>query len=346
MGGLKGSISPSATINHHPEPISVIVAAKNEARKLPALLSSIAQLESPEVDYEIIIVSDHSTDETNQVIANWDGKFGIRFIDFQGEIPGVIGKKAALQTGIDAAKYDVLAFTDADCQLPPNWLIEISHSMNPELDYMLGYSTIYQAMEESDLKLVNFERSIYYALAAAGLAHGKAITSSACNHVYRKSLFERAGGFDGIGHIMSGDDDLLLIKMMPHIKKAIYNPRPDLQVSCVEDKNLARQYHKNIRRASKFKHHPPYLKRLSAAIFLYFIMFYVALILLFCTKLNLLLLAAILLKSASELFISQYHLKLVNKTHLGILYFPQILIFPLQFVFYAIRGSIGKYRWK
>jgi cellulose synthase/poly-beta-1,6-N-acetylglucosamine synthase-like glycosyltransferase len=32
------------------------------------------------------------------------------------------GKKAALQTGIEAAKYDICAFTDADCFPPPSWL--------------------------------------------------------------------------------------------------------------------------------------------------------------------------------------------------------------------------------
>ncbi|HQQ67800.1 MAG TPA: glycosyltransferase [Candidatus Cloacimonadota bacterium] len=344
--GLKHSVPTQGLIHNKPEPISVIIAAKNEARNLPALLSSISQLESPEADYEIIIVSDHSSDDTPQVIANWIGQFGIRFIDFQDEIPGLTGKKAALQKGIEAARYDVLAFTDADCQIPPNWLLEISQKMTPEVDYMLGYSTIYHTLGDSDLKLVNFERSIYYTLAAAGLAWRKPITASACNMVYRKSLFERAGGFSGIGHILSGDDDLLLIKMMQFIKKAIYNPSPDMQISCYEDRDIARRYHKNIRRASKFRYHPPYLKQLSAAIFLYFILFYAALILLLFTPMNYLLLTAIVLKSAAELSLSQSHLALAGKTHLGILYFPQILIFPLQFIFYAVRGSLGKYRWK
>lgn len=344
--GLKHSVASHGVINHKPEPISVIIAAKNEAHNLPALLSSIAQLEIPEADYEIIIVSDHSTDDTTQVIANWIGQFGIRFIDFTDQIPGLTGKKAALQKGIELAQYDILAFTDADCQIPPNWLLEISRSMTPEVDYMLGYSTIYHSVGEGDLKLVNFERSIYYTLAAAGLAWRKPITASACNMIYRKSLFERSGGFSGIGHILSGDDDLLLIKMMPYIKKAIYNPSEDMQISCYEDNDLSRIYHKNIRRASKFRYHPPYLKRLSAAIFLYFIFFYTALMLLLFTEMNYLLLAAIVLKSAAELFISQNSLALAGKTHLGILYFPQILIFPLQFIFYAVRGSLGKYRWK
>ena len=322
------------------------MAARNEAARLPALLSSIAQLESPAVDYEIIIVSDHSTDETREVIANWDGQFGIRFIDFQDDIPGLTGKKAALQKGIDSAKYDILAFTDADCQIPPNWLIEISRSMDSEVDYMLGYSTILRSVGDSDLKLVNFERSIYYALAASGLAHQKAITASACNQMYRKRLFERSGGFEGIGHIPSGDDDLLLIKMMPHIKKAVYNPSIEMQITSYEDSDLKRQHQKNIRRASKYHYYPTYLKALAISVFLYFILFYAALIIMCCTKPNYLLIPTIIIKSAAELFISQSHLLLVNKTHLGILYFPQILIFPLQFIYYALRGSFGKYRWK
>ena len=334
------------SINHSPEPISVIVAARNEGNNILALLGSIAQLESPPTDYEVIIVSDHSSDDTAAIMKNWEGQFGIRFIDFQEEIPGLVGKKAALQKGIDAAKYEILAFTDADCVIPPNWLVEISRSMSPEVDYLLGFSTIYRNKETTDLKLVNFERSVYYALAAAGLARQKPITASACNQVYRKSVFQKSGGFEGIGHIPSGDDDLLLMKMMPHINKAIYNPSKDMQITCHEDANLSRLHNKNIRRASKYRYHPPYLKRLSVGVFIYFILFYVALILLLTTQLNFLLYITILLKTAAELYLCQYHLKLVSKTHLGILYFPQLLFFPLQFIFYGVRGLWGKYRWK
>ena len=254
--GLRRSLPNSENLPSEPEPISVIVAAKNEAHNLPGLLTSIAQLESIDADYEVIIVNDHSTDESLKILRNWEGQFGIKVIDFQDDIPGYVGKKAALQKGIEAAKYDVLAFTDADCQVSTTWLIGISRVLRPDLDYILGYGTIYRSVGDTDLRLVNFERSIYYALAAAGLGWKKPITSSACNHIYRKSLFEIAGGFEGISHIASGDDDLLLIKMMPYIRKAIYNPAPQMQVDCYEGKNIVKAYYKNIRRASKFRHHP------------------------------------------------------------------------------------------
>jgi len=344
--GLKRSTCTQRKINHTLEPISVIIAAKNEAHNLPALLASISQLEDPGTDYEIIIVNDHSTDDTEAIAKNWDGLFGIRFIHFTGELAGLVGKKAALQMGIDAAKYEVWAFTDADCRLPQNWLVEIARGMNPEVDYLLGYSTIYFGEGDSDLRLVNFERSVYYMLAAAGLARQKAITASACNQIYRKSLFLESGGFEGIGEIPSGDDDLLLIKMMPKINKAIYNPAEDMQIHCYEDRDRKRIHHKNIRRASKYKYHPRYLKRLSMAVFSYFVLFYAALIVLMTTKLNLILVLSLIVKSIAELMLSQYHLKMVKKQHLGILYFPQILLFPLQFLYYGARGLFGKYQWK
>lgn len=344
--GLRRSLPKGENLPSEPEPISIIVAARNEAHNLPGLLTSIAQLEGIDAKYEVIIVNDHSTDDSLNILRNWEGQFGIKVIDFQDTIPGYIGKKAALQKGIEAAQYDVLAFTDADCQVAPTWLIGISRVLRPDLDYILGYSTIYRGVGDTDLRLVNFERSIYYALGAAGLGWKKPITSSACNHIYRKSLFEKAGGFEGISNIASGDDDLLLIKMMPYIRKAIYNPAPQMQVDCYEGKNIAKTYQKNIRRASKFRYHPPHVKALSAFIFVYFAVFYVALIRLFAGSGDILLLSMVMAKFLTELHLSQTHLRMVRKTHIGILYFPQIFVFPLQFIYYAIRGSLGKYRWK
>lgn len=339
-------LPPKNMQNSSPEPISIIVAARNEAHNLPRILTSIAQIHPHDADYEVIIVNDHSSDASKSVLENWDGKFGIKVIDFYADSEAIVGKKAALQVGIDAAKYDILAFTDADCIIPKGWLREISRVMDADCDYLLGYSTILTNEAENSLSLVNFERSIYYILAAAGLKYRRPITASACNMVYRKSLFEKAGGFAGIGHLQSGDDDLLLMKMAPFIRKAYYNPAPAMQIVSIEGKSVKKKYHKNIRRASKFKYFPGYLKVLSGFIFGYFCFFYAALFLILSGKYLSLLPLVVGVKSAAELILSQRHLALVRQTHIGILYFLQILLFPLQFIFYAIRGTLGKYRWK
>lgn len=334
------------SIKPEPEGISIIIAAKNEEDNLVRLLTSIAQFEIPDMPYEVIIVNDHSEDGSMRILEQWEGQYGIKVIDFQDELEGYVGKKAALQKGIEAAKYDILAFSDADCKLPVGWLNEIGRNMDKETDYLLGYSTIYRFDADEDMRLVNFERSVYYILAAAGLAYRKPITASACNMVYRKSLFEKAGGFEGISHLRSGDDDLLLMKMMPFARKVAYNPAKEMQVDCVQGKSIGRAYHRNIRRASKFQYFPSYLQALSAYIFLYFVLSYVAYVRLALGKGDILLLSVVVIKSAMELALCQWHLSLVKKTHLGILYFAQVIVFPLQFVFYAVRGTLGGYRWK
>lgn len=324
--------------------ISVIIPARDEAHNLPRLLNSLADIVYPE--YEVIIVNDHSTDASLELLKPWDGRHKIKVIDFQDTLPGLIGKKAALQKGIDAAQYEILTFTDADCAIPSTWLDEINRRMDPQTDYLLGYSTIKRFEGDRELRLQNFERSVYYALAAAGLYYRLPITSSACNMAYRKSVFIKAGGFEGIGHLRSGDDDLLLMKMMPFIRKAVYNPSPRMQITSIAGNDPLARHHTNVRRASKFRHYPLYLKALALYAFSYYLAFYLALIGLFWLKGGACLWYALVIKTSAELCLVLLHLRKIGKLQLGALYPLQLLLFPAQFVFYAVRGTIGGYRWK
>lgn len=328
------------------QPISVIIAARNEIANLPALLSSLAELDYPDERHELILVNDHSTDGSRKYLESQSLCPKLKVIHFYTETPPLVGKKAALQQGIEAANSDILAFTDADCLLPSSWLKEINRSMGEGTDYLLSYSVMRRTQQGTTLRLKNFERSIYYALASAGLHYHIPFTSSACNMVYRKSLFQRSGGFDGIAQLRSGDDDLLLMKMMPNIRKAAYNPKPAMQVTSIDGKDLKAHHNTNIRRASKFRYYPLWLKGLAAFVFAYFCGFYLALGRLVLGKASLLLAISLITKTIAEFSFSFSHLRLIKRTELSYLYPVQILVFPAQFIFYALRGSLGKYRWK
>lgn len=330
--------------NRQIQGISVIIAARNEAAKLPRLLESISKLDYPL--YEVIIINDHSTDTSLQVLSAWEGKYQIRVIDFHHQIPGLTGKKAAQQMGISAARYDILAFTDADCVVPPSWLTEINKSMDPNSDYLLGYSIIKRSEEDSELRLQNFERGVYYALAAAGLFWRKPVTSSGCNMIYRKSLFLKSGGFEGIGHLLSGDDDLLLMKMMPQIRKAVFNPSLALQILSVSGQDNKQHHQTNIRRASKFQYFPFWLKALALFVFAYFGLFYVGLSSLLWLQGQPLLLLSLGMKTGAELCLILLQFSRIGHPKLSALYPVQILLFPAQFIFYALRGTFGSYQWK
>lgn len=325
--------------------ISVIIAARNELQNLPNLLESLSKLDYPPEYYEIILVNDHSNDGSSEFLQQHNCP-NLHVIEFTSSLPLLVGKKAALQIGIEAARFDLLAFTDADCLVPGTWLSEINRVMDTETDYLLSYSVMQHQIGGSIFRLKNFERSIYYALAAAGLYYRVPITSSACNMVYRKSLFLASGAFAGIGHLASGDDDLLLMKMMPKLRKSAYNPSIAMQVVSIDGTDAKKHHHTNIRRASKFRYHPWYLKALSAFVFVYFAFFYRSLWQALLGKATPLLKISLLIKTSAEFFLAQRHLQLIGRAKLGILYPLQILFFPAQFLFYALRGTLGKYRWK
>ncbi|MDD2227801.1 MAG: glycosyltransferase [Candidatus Cloacimonetes bacterium] len=341
-----GKESKSKVIPDKHQPISIIIAARNELSNLPRLLKSLNELCYPQECYEIILINDHSDDGSRAYLDTQTIFPKLKVIHFYHDTPPLVGKKAALQQGIDMAANDIFAFTDADCIVPPTWLSEINRSMTEDVDYLLAYSLMKYKPESGIFRLKNFERSVYYALAAAGLYYHIPFTSSACNMVYRKRLFNESGGFDGIGHLLSGDDDLLLMKMMPQLNRGAYNPSVQMQVCSIDGTDVKKHHNTNIRRASKFLLHPWWLKGLSAFVFVYFCLFYRSLWQLLMGKATALPSLSLGLKTATELIFSLRHLKLIGRIKLGVLYPLQILVFPAQFIYYALRGTLGRYRWK
>jgi len=326
--------------------ISVIVAARNEEHNLPVLLSSLAKLDYPPEAYELIIVSDHSTDASVDILRQWQNRLNLKVIDWQEEEEGIIGKKAALLQGIRAAKHELLAFTDADCEVPSTWLRAFSQAFENDVDYVLGYSLIKRDKQDGYFRLKNFERGIYYSLAALGMRARHPITSSACNMAYRKSAFLASKGFEGIGHLASGDDDLLLMKMMPRLRRAVYNPSPAQRVVSYEGHDLSKRHHTNVRRASKFRYFPLWLQLMGVFVFLYFILFYLSIAALALGSSNPWLPLMFMIKTGTELSLGFIHFFRTGLPWLGALYPVQLLWFPGQFVYYSLRGSLGKYRWK
>lgn len=85
--------------------VSVVVAAHNEAHRLPARIRNLLQQDYPG-ELELIVVSDGSTDDTAAVLRAWRDR--IRFI----ELPRG-GKPRALNAGVAQASFDILVFADA-----------------------------------------------------------------------------------------------------------------------------------------------------------------------------------------------------------------------------------------
>jgi chlorobactene glucosyltransferase len=101
--------------------VSVCVPARDEERGIRACLKSLLEQDYP--DFEVIVVNDHSTDHTGELIHALAGK-NSRLIPLDGEaLPkGWLGKPFALHQAFQKAKGEILLFTDADPVFEPNAL--------------------------------------------------------------------------------------------------------------------------------------------------------------------------------------------------------------------------------
>jgi len=188
-------------------PITVIICAKNEAANLQVFLPLIINQKYD--NFEIILVNDHSTDQTLAVMQSFKKTYNaIKIVNL---VDGKSNKKNAVTQGVKQANNEYLLFTDADCK--PNsshWISEIASHFNAQKKIVLGYGA-YKKINNSWLnKLIRFETLLtaiqYFSYAKAGLAY----MGVGRNLAYNKSLFNNNNGFKSHQHIKSGDDDLFI----------------------------------------------------------------------------------------------------------------------------------------
>jgi cellulose synthase/poly-beta-1,6-N-acetylglucosamine synthase-like glycosyltransferase len=94
--------------------VSVIVAAYNEERGIGDRIENLLSLDYPRQKLEIIIVSDGSTDRTNEITAGYESK-GITLLKLSRR-----GKIFALREAVSMARGDILVFSDANSYFKPD----------------------------------------------------------------------------------------------------------------------------------------------------------------------------------------------------------------------------------
>jgi glycosyltransferase involved in cell wall biosynthesis len=110
--------------------VSVVVPAYNEEEYLPACLRALRRQTFPAERFEVIVVDNASTDSTAAVAR----RLGARVITEPRK-----GVSRARQAGFQAARGPIIASTDADTQVPPDWLARIAaHFQDPALGGVYG----------------------------------------------------------------------------------------------------------------------------------------------------------------------------------------------------------------
>ena len=119
-----------------PPSISMIVPALNEADNLiETIPQAIAVLEGMNVDYEVLVIDDGSTDRTPQVMRSLLGEYPhLRSVRLRRNA----GKAAALSIGFGLAKNELFVMMDADGQDEPGEIPTLMTKLDQGFDLVTG----------------------------------------------------------------------------------------------------------------------------------------------------------------------------------------------------------------
>lgn len=192
--------------------VSVLVAARNEEKNIRETIEAILNQKYPKELMEIIIVDDHSTDNTPTIIQSYASQ-GVKLLRLtESEVLNSY-KKKALTEAITLSTGDLMVATDADCQMGPNWLSTIVSLYEEKGFYLISGPVLYFKERNVFEKLQTLEFLYLIGLGAASIGNREASTCNGANLAYRKDIFMELNGFQGIEELASGDDELFLHKV-------------------------------------------------------------------------------------------------------------------------------------
>ena len=188
-------------------PVSIIVPCRNEEKTIVACIDSISSQNYLKELVELIVVDDHSEDDTiNCIIKN----NRVKLIQLPSHLKG---KKAALTEGIKNATHELIITRDADTISDVNWLRTIiNEQLRSGADMLICPVTL--KAENNFLNV--FQRLEFYAFTIVTGATAfvkKPILCNGANLCFKKSIFTKVDGYKGNDGLASGDDVFLMNKI-------------------------------------------------------------------------------------------------------------------------------------
>jgi GT2 family glycosyltransferase len=174
--------------------ISVVVCSYNGAATIGECLTALESLDYP--DYEVVVVSDGSTDATAVIAA----ASGARVIETAN-----CGLSSARNTGLAAARGEIVAYTDDDTRPDEHWLKFLAHTF---------MTTDHAAVGGPNMPMPG-DGSVAACVAAAPggpthvlLSDTEAEHIPGCNMAFRRERLEALGGFDPTFRVAGDDVDI------------------------------------------------------------------------------------------------------------------------------------------
>lgn len=236
--------------------VSLLIPVRNEELQLPGLFESLHALNY--ANLEVIFTNDFSEDnsvalleraveEAQAVGKNW------RLIHSTQT-----GKKSAQTTAVLAASGELIVSTDADCRFEADWINQlVAQFDNPAVLLVAGpvMTLPMKSMVFSAFQQIEWSSILLVTQLAFGM--GKPFMCSGANMAYHKATFLALKGYDGNTHLLSGDDEFLLKKILrTYGPSAVrYLPKAEVLVKTAPQENWASLFKQRARWASKWTEH-------------------------------------------------------------------------------------------
>ncbi|MCU0357482.1 MAG: glycosyltransferase [Cyclobacteriaceae bacterium] len=210
--GWRKALRRNYPLNRDHPFITILIPVRDEEKNIIILLDDISRQNYPRDLFEVVVIDDHSGDDTVAVVEGW--------IRHHPEIQLSIillkdasGKKAALTAGVGAANGEIIITTDADCRAGVHWIQSMADAFGSKVQMVIGPVCL---MDNKTLfgRFQQLELMVLSATGMATMALGLPTMCNGANVAFRKSAFLQVGGYTGNENIASGDDEFLLRKIV------------------------------------------------------------------------------------------------------------------------------------
>jgi len=327
--------------------LSVVVAFRNEAGILLKLLEAFLQQTYPAGLLEIILVNDHSTDESKAVVEKFitkNKRIDIQLLDNDGE-----GKKAALHKGITSAGGLLIVTTDADCIPKKNWLTEIVALYEAKQPRLILGPVIYDREISFLQKLFSLDFISLVASGAGSAALGLPFMGNAANMTFEKQIYLDAESDALNSGFASGDDVFFIhhVKRKYGRKAIVFIKNEETIVRTPSPENMKTFLAQRIRWGSKARAYTqPWALLVSYIIFLFnFLLTVILVFSLFIHWFIIIYLLFIILKTLTDFPLLYAFVRFVGKRNLLPFVFPFETVYPVYITYVAFRGFFS-FEWK
>jgi cellulose synthase/poly-beta-1,6-N-acetylglucosamine synthase-like glycosyltransferase len=340
--------------------LSIIIPARNEEANIENCIQSILQNNYPTALFEIIVVDDHSEDNTASIVKKYAAQ-NVKLISLKDFVTHKINsyKKKAIEVAITQASGTLIITTDADCIVPTTWLQTIASFYEEKkpafiaapvaIDCGWSFIQIFQSLDFMTLQGIT-----------AAVVHKKQMTMcNGANMAYERAAFYEVGGFAGIDNIASGDDMLLMHKIYKQYPdRVLFLKSKEAIVKTAPVNTIKQFFNQRIRWASKADKYDD--KRILPVLILVYFFNCLMLVLpivaifnnaqysMFNVQCSMLVfwLWMFLLKTLAELFFLFPVASFFGKKNM-LWFFPLLQPFHICYTIIAgWLGKFGKYTWK